>query len=147
MIDESRMAELASPKPTQGQSDLKSTLSSMSHKELRKIRVMIDDILPSQKVKDLDLEDELMQQYYKIKTLMDDVIEDPEVSANQKAQVGNSVAATLSKLVEMQEDLRLNQTMKLMESTLVDAIKTLPKEVKDAFFAEYETRAKKAGLM
>lgn len=147
MIDESKMAELNPLQSKNSVLGLKETLSAMPHKELRKIKVMIDDILPSQKVKDLDLEDELMQQYYKIKTLMDDVIEDPEVSANQKAQVGNSVAATLSKLVEMQEDLRLNQTMKLMESTLIDAIKTLPKEVKDVFFAEYETRAKKAGLM
>lgn len=52
----------------------------------------------------------------------------------------------LGHLVKLQEDLRLQQTLKLMETTLIDVIKTLPAEVKEEFFSEYETRAKKAGL-
>ena len=54
--------------------------------------------------------------------------------------------STLGHLVKLQEDLRLQQTLKLMETTLIDVIKTLPVEVKEEFFSEYETRAKKAGL-
>ncbi|MBK9580354.1 MAG: hypothetical protein IPO40_25090 [Fibrobacteres bacterium] len=42
--------------------------------------------------------------------------------------------------MKLQEDLRLQQTLKLMETTLIDVIKTLPVEVKEEFFSEYETR-------
>lgn len=145
MIDESKMAKMtAAPSEVK---DLKSALKEMPVKELRKVQAMIESLLPGQKVKSLDLEDELMQQYDKTKDLMDSCIGDPDVAANQKAQVANSVVSTLGHLVKLQEDLRLQQTLKLMEATLIDVIKTLPQEAKDEFFAEYEERAKKAGLM
>lgn len=145
MIDESKMAKMIVPQ--EDTRDLKSALKEMPVKELRKVLALIESLLPSQKVKNLDLEDELMQQYDKTKDLMDECIGDPDIAPNQKAQVANSVVSTLGHLVKLQEDLRLQQTLKLMESTLIDMIKTLPKEIKDEFFLEYEERAKKAGLM
>lgn len=145
VIDESKMAKMIVPQ--EDTRDLKSALKEMPVKELRKVMAMIESLLPSQKVKNLDLEDELMQQYDKTKDLMDECIGDPDIAPNQKAQVANSVVSTLGHLVKLQEDLRLQQTLKLMESTLIDMIKTLPKEIKDEFFLEYEERAKKAGLM
>lgn len=145
VIDESKMAKMTTP--PEAAKDLKSALKAMPVKELRKVMAMIESLLPSQKVKNLDLEDELMQQYDKTKDLMDECIGDPDIAPNQKAQVANSVVSTLGHLVKLQEDLRLQQTLKLMESTLIDMIKTLPKEIKDEFFLEYEERAKKAGLM
>lgn len=145
MIDESKMRALN--RPAELPRDVASTLSSMSKKDLRRLRDMIDKLVPPQKVKDLDLEDELMQQYEKTKSVMDDCIDDDETSPNQKAQVANSVVSTLGQLVKLQEDLRLQQTMKIMEQALIDTIKSLPKETKDEFFAEYESRAKKVGLM
>lgn len=145
MIDEYKMQALSRPdKLPQG---LEGVLSSLSKKELRKLKSMVDSLLPSQKVKDLDLEDELMQQYDKTKTLMDDCLDDDEASPNQKAQVANSVVSTLGQLVKLQEDLRLQQTLKVMEQVLIDTLKGLPKELKDEFFGEYESRAKKAGLI
>ena len=145
VIDESKMAKMIVPQ--EDTRDLKSALKEMPVKELRKVLALIESLLPSQKVKNLDLEDELMQQYDKTKDLMDECIGDPDIAPNQKAQVANSVVSTLGHLVKLQEDLRLQQTLKLMESTLIDMIKTLPKEIKDEFFLEYEERAKKAGIM
>lgn len=145
MIDESKMAKMTAP--PEAAKDLKSALKEMPVQELRKVMAMIEELLPGQKVKSLDLEDELMQQYDKTKDLMDSCISDPDIAPNQKAQVANSVVSTLGHLVKLQEDLRLQQTLKLMESTLIDVIKTLPQEAKDGFFMEYEERAKKAGLM
>jgi len=148
MIDESKMAKISAP--ALDSRDLKASLKALPARELRKLLTMVEELLPDtsvQKVKDLDLEDELMQQYTKTKDLMDECIGDTEVAPNQKAQVANSVVSTLGHLVKIQEDLRLQQTLKLMEATLIDVIKTLPKETKDEFFAEYETRAKKAGLL
>ena len=77
---------------------------------------------------------------------MDDVTDDFDVAPNQKAQVANSVVQTLGQLVRLQEDLRRNETFKVMEGVLVEAIKTLPTATKDQFFAEYARVAKKAGL-
>ena len=148
MIDESKMAKISAP--ALDSRDLKASLKALPARELRKLLTMVEELLPDtsvQKVKDLDLEDELMQQYTKTKDLMDECIGDTEVAPNQKAQVANSVVSTLGHLVKLQEDLRLQQTLKQMEATLIDVIKTLPKETKDEFFTEYETRAKKSGLL
>ena len=146
MIDESKMSTLQQPAAKEPKR-VNDTLLDMTPKELRKLRTMIDELLPEQTVKDLNLEDELLQQYNKTKQLMDDCIEDSEVPPNQKAQVANSVVSTLGALVKLQEDLKIAQTMKLMEATFIEVIKTLPQEVKDAFFEEYEDKARKAGLM
>ena len=47
----------------------------------------------------------------------------------------------------MQKDLRLQEEVKLTETVLIEMIKTLPQDTKDEFFAEYEVRARKVGLM
>lgn len=98
-------------------------------------------------ISELSLEAELVGQYAKIKELMDEVLLDDDTPANQKAQVANSVVAALGQLIKLQEDLKKQETLKLMESCLIEVIVTLPQETKDAFFAEYERMAKKAGLM
>ena len=118
MIDESKMRALN--KPTELPQDLEGVLSNLPKKDLRRLKNMVDSLLPSQRVKDLDLEDELMQQYEKTKSLMDDCIDDCETSPNQKAQVANSVVNTLGQLVKLQEDLRMQQTLKIMEQALID---------------------------
>lgn len=122
-------------------------LKSLSQAELRKLRSEIDRLLPEDGVSGLDLEDELVQQYLKTKDLMDETLVSEDTPANQKAQVCNSVVTILAQLVKLQEDLRREQTLKIMESVLVEAIKTLPEATKDEFFAEYERMAAKAGLL
>ncbi len=60
--------------------------------------------------------------------------------------MGNSVVGTLGQLVKLQEDLRRQETFKIMEGVLIEAIKRLPAAVKDEFFTEYARLAKRAGL-
>lgn len=148
MIDESKMAKISAP--ALDSRDLKASLKALPTSELRKLLTMVEELLPDtsvQKVKDLDLEDELMQQYTKTKDLMDECISDTEVAPNQKAQVANSVVSTLKQIRDMQKDLRLQEEVKLTETVLIEMIKTLPQDTKDEFFAEYEVRARKVGLM
>jgi hypothetical protein len=52
----------------------------------------------------------------------------------------------LGQLVKLQEDLRRQETFKIMEGVLIEAIKRLPAAVKDEFFTEYARLAKRAGL-
>lgn len=123
------------------------SLDLMNESQLRELLDEIFDRLPSDAIADLNLEEELVSQYRKTKGLMDEVLSDMDTPANQKAQVCNAVVSTLGQLVKLQEDLRKEQTLKVMESCLVEAIKTLPEPVKNEFFAEYERMATKAGLM
>ena len=144
MIDQEKLAGIKTL--MRGNESPKDPLTGLSAKELRRLRSEIDKLLPSAKVSDLNLEEELVEQYQKIKDLMDEVTESPDVGASQKAQVGNSVVGTLGQLVKLPEDLRRQETFKIMEGVLIEAIKRLPAAVKDEFFTEYARLAKRAGL-
>lgn len=144
MIDQEKLAGIKTL--LKGNEPVKDPLANLAPKDLRKLRSEIDKLLPGSKVADLNLEEELVEQYKVIKQLMDDVTDDIDVAPNQKAQVANSVVQTLAHLVKLQEDLRRNETFKVMEGVLIEAIKTLPAKVKDQFFTEYSRIAKKAGL-
>ena len=143
MIDQEKLAGIKVL--MRGKESPKDPLEGLTPKELRRLRGEIDKLLPS-RVSDLNLEEELVEQYQKIKDLMDEVTESPDVGASQKAQVGNSVVGTLGQLVKLQEDLRRQETFKIMEGVLIEAIKRLPAAVKDEFFTEYARLAKRAGL-
>lgn len=121
--------------------------AGMNNDQLRELRREIDRSLPPDDINELNLEQELVAQYRDIKGLMSHVIDDPDTPANQKSQVANAVVATLQQLYKLQEDLRREERLKLIESVLMDILKGQPPDIKDAFFAEYETRAEKAGLM
>jgi len=76
-------------------------LESMSLQSLLELRARIDEALPATALKDLDLEQELVIQYQTLKALQKRVLDDDEVPANQRAQVANSVGATLQNLGKM----------------------------------------------
>lgn len=122
-------------------------LASMSPLELRLLRAEIDRLVPPEDIGNLNLEQELVEQYRTIKDLMVMVMSDMDTPANQKSQVANSVVSTLGQLVKLQEDLRREQTFKIMESCLVEALKALPEATRDAFYLEYERLAAKEGLL
>lgn len=145
MIDPVRLAEVKTM--LRGGEAPRNELADIPQPELRRLRAEIDRLLPDNSVKSMDLGDELVQQYHKTKNLMDETMANEECAPNQKAQVCNSVVTILAQLVKLQEDLKLQKTMSLMESVLIDSIKLLPQEAKDEFFVEYERMAKKAGLV
>lgn len=125
----------------------KSPLPEMSFDQLRVLRNEINAILPTERLENLNLEQELVEQYLNIKGVMAGLLVDQDVPANQQASVANSVVTTLQQLVKLQQDLRREQTFKIMESCLVEALKVLPDAVKEQFYAEYERLAEKEGLV
>lgn len=127
--------------------DLFSFLSVLPESELRRVKFFIDQRLPNSEIGSLNLEEELVQQYLLVKDLQDSVISDISIPANQKATVANSVASTLSQLIKLQEDLRREENLKLMEAVLIEVVKTFKDSDKEEFFSEYNRLAKKAGLM
>lgn len=144
MIDQEKLAQVKTL--LRGGETPKDPLADLSLPDLRRLRGEIDRLLPEGGVRGLDLEDELVQQYHKTKDLMDSTL-NSDAPPNQMAQVCNSVVTILAQLVKLQEDLKLQKTLSVMESVLVDVIKTLPDATKDGFFAEYERMAKKAGIL
>lgn len=122
-------------------------LMSMGEDDLRDLRDAINVLLPEDTVASIDLQEELVNQYRKSKKLYDDVLTDPDVQANQKAQLANSLVAILAQMKKMQDDLMRDRTMQAVEAVLIDSIKTLPQEVRDAFYEECEARAAQAGLV
>ena len=123
-------------------------LKKMNTDELWGIKREVDALLGVDvTLKELNLENELVNQYYKIRSLMDSVSTDPDIPANQRAQVSNSVVTTLGQLVKLQEDLKKQEMLKIMEGALIEVVKILPTKSQNDFFEEYERIAKKAGLM
>ena len=147
MIDDAKLAQvqaaMAGAEPEKEGFDL----DTMSVEELRELRDEIDRRLPEDSLDSLNLEKELVGQYRLVQRLQADVITNDDFAPNQRSQVAGQVASTLQQLVKLQEDLKREQTLKLMESVLVDMIKSMPDDFKTNFFAEYKQRASKAGLL
>lgn len=147
MIDEDKLAQVQAAMAGTAPEKEGFDLDTMSVEELRELRDEIDRRLPEDSLDSLNLEKELVGQYRKVKRLQDDVLMDDEIPPNQRSQVAGQVASTLKQLVDMQVDLKREQTLKLMESVLVDMIKSMPEDFKTNFFTEYKQRASKAGLL
>ena len=146
MIDDAKLAQVQAAMAGTAPEKEGFDLDAMSVDELRELRDEIDRRLPEDSLDSLNLEKELVGQYRKTKDLMDSVLHDDETPANQRAQVANSVVTTLGQLVKLQEDLKREETLKLMETVLLDTIGVMGDDVKNAFLREYKSRAAIAGI-
>lgn len=114
------------------------SLKTLTADELAELRYALDVVSPQQQLADVNLEEELMSQYSRIKKLQNDVIDDEVTPANQKAQVANAVASTLQHLVKMQSEYSTAERFKAIEALMIKAMKSLPVEVAAKFIEEYE---------
>ena len=147
MIDDAKLAQVQAAMLGEVAPEDGFDLDTMTHDELRELRDEIDRRLPEDSLDSLNLEKELVGQYRLVQRLQADVITNDDFAPNQRSQVAGQVASTLQQLVKLQEDLKREQTLKLMESVLVDMIKSMPEDFKTNFFTEYKQRASKAGLL
>ena len=90
-------------------------------------------------LKDLDLEVELLAQYKKAQTLLDDADKEP---LNQKAQTLNSITLILQAIIKSQQDLYNIERLKTLENTLIKVLQDFP-EIKHQFLDAYEKELKK----
>lgn len=93
--------------------------------------------LPPHKLQDIDLAQELVLQFMRVKELQVSTLADKGTPANQKAQVANSVAGILAQLTKLQTELHTAERLKLMESNLIKVLKDFP-DLSETFLAEYE---------
>jgi hypothetical protein len=116
--------------------------SLLSDEELIRHYDAIKKHLPSTSLKDVNLEEELLLQFHTLRKLQSDVLGDEEFPLNQRAQVANTVGATLDRLVEAQEKVYSQERFKALENLLVRHIRKLPEEVAEAWLNDYETLIK-----
>lgn len=93
--------------------------------------------LPPAKLSNLDLEEELVTQLSRAKSLQTQVLEDNDIPANQKAQVMNTVGSVIGDIIRMQERLYNAERFKAIEAMLLDSLRMLPKAQAEAFIEEY----------
>jgi uncharacterized protein (UPF0147 family) len=120
----------------------KRELSGLTVHELIALRAEIDTFLPSMSMSDMNMEQELLLQFQQTKTLLNTILTDEEVPANQKAQVINTCNAILTEITKTQSSLYNAERLKIMEQCLTNALKSAPTEVSDKFFESYERELK-----
>ena len=86
----------------------------------------------------ITISEELATLFHSGKTLLDSVLTDPEVPANQRAQVLNSVSGIIEKITKLRTDLYNAERIRNIEHTLLRVMTDQPPEVKEAFMAEYD---------
>jgi len=97
---------------------------------------VLERTAPKGKLKDLDLDNELLTQYHRAKDLLDASENDPEVGLSAKVSAMNSVVSILAQITKIQTDLYNAQTIAKIEAVLIDTLKQFP-ELKDAFMSAY----------
>jgi len=137
MFDPNKLAAVRSGAAFQA-SVSPSSLDMMSVAELLALKNEVEMRLPASSLTDMDLEEELVHQYQKVKMLQDEVLTDGETPANQKAQVANSVASTLQQLVTMQTKFHTSERLKEIEGRLIKTLNRMPEQYMTEFFAWYE---------
>ena len=123
-------------------------LASYDDEQLIELRAEIDELLPAKRLKDINLEEELVRQLALVQKLQRDVLRDDDFEgegtpANQKAQVAGQVANVLAVLSKLQVEVYSSERLKTIEGILIECVGTLPQGTQEEFFAEYERRLDK----
>jgi site-specific recombinase XerC len=113
-------------------------LGSMEVDQLLDLRDQIDELLPATNLAEINLAEELVLQFQKVKSMQTRVLTDGKISAQQKAAVANSCASALAQLVKMQTELHNAERLKMIEQALIQVMRDQPEAVQMAFFDKYE---------
>lgn len=92
-----------------------------------------------QDLKSIDLEQELLKQYQRAQTMLEEGYDEP---LNQRAQTLNSITNILQAIIKSQQELYSIDRLKTLENTLIKTLQDFP-EIKHKFIAAYEKELKK----
>jgi len=113
-------------------------LQSAPPEVLLLVRSRINGLLPPEALKDMNLEEELVDQFRAAKTLQTETLADEREESNKKAQTITACAGILQQLIKMQAEFHTSERFKTIEGIMIRAIKTLPLDVATAFVEDYE---------
>lgn len=123
--------------------------SALPVETLLRYKLEIEACLPSTKLRDVDVEAELVSQLRIAQRLQAKVLDYDEdsIPLNQIVQAVNSVSAVIEKLAKLQIDLAEAENLKKMEAALIKAVHGLPTEAVEAFFSRYDREADQIGVV
>lgn len=90
----------------------------------------------------LNLDEELLNQYNSAKLVFEAAQFDEETPLNQKAQILNTLTSILQAIIKMQQDLHSIERVKLIEATLISTLQN-HETLKEAFLDDYEKALRK----
>ena len=120
--------------------------SAMPLETLLRYKLEIEAHLPPTKLRDVDVEAELVTQLRLAQAFQARVIDDMEIPANQVVTAINSVSAVIEKLSKLQIELAAAENLKRMEAAFIKAVEGLPDEAIEKFFLSYDRIARVEGV-
>ncbi len=126
--------------------NIDATLRGMSLEGLLNLKARVNAVLPASKLSSMNLEEELVDQFRLAKILQSTVLTDPNVPANQKAQVSNTCASILSNLQDTQNKFYTAERLKSIEGLLIEHAKSWPTEEAKAFLDAYQEKLESANV-
>lgn len=109
---------------------------TLSQADLLQKRDEIDALLTEISLKDVNLTKELMIQLKKAKILQEEAGKDRDTPFNQRAQVQNSLNATMQSLAKLQATVYSSERNKRLEMALAKTLKEFP-ALQEAFLTRY----------
>ena len=129
------MEDFSLSQPAPASVSIAAQLKRMSNKELLELRNQVDAELGVE-LKDLNLGEELGLLFRQGKQLLEDVLDDPDVPANQKAQVFNTVKGQVDKLVATRQVVFSQERLKRFEMALIKVINMAGNDTMKAEFLD-----------
>lgn len=144
MIDSNKTKDIGSP--TMAPSQFK--WHALPMETLLRYKLEIEAHLPPTRLKDVNVESELVNQLRIAQMLQAKVIDldDTEIPLNQIVQAVNSVSGAIEKLAKLQIELANAENLKKMEMAFIRAVKDLPDEAVENFFKRYEALTGELGV-
>lgn len=118
-------------------------LEKLSVEQLERLQEDLLERLPHKTLLDVNLEHELLGLMRNGQKLLEDVLHDPDVPANQRAQVLNSLASTLDQLSKLQNNIYDSERIKRLEQVFTKTLKSLPVETAECALDTYQRELEK----
>ena len=114
------------------------SLATMSNDELLMLRERIN--LKLDDLTNIDLEKELVNQFIETKAMLTTVRDDDEIPPTQKASLITACSSLLAQLTKNQKELYNTERVKIMEATLIEALREVDNDLVEQFLELYEIR-------
>ncbi len=126
------------PQPSVTERYLTTQLEDIPVADLIDLYEGIKSALPAHKLQDIDLAQELVLQFMRVKELQSDTLSSSRSKGSDKTSAANAVATMLAHLTRLQTELHTAERYKALETIMIRQFKKLPADVVEEFINEYE---------
>lgn len=110
----------------------------MSVAELTRHMSELRACLPPTELVNINVEEQMLLQYAVMREFQEQIIADPEIAANQRAQVGSAVSKLILDIADRQKEVYASERIKRLETALIRACRDhMPEEGCQQFLMAY----------